>query len=138
MREFNWRWKTNGVRKSLTLRLWHHGNPLTAFIRWLAGKAHYSRPDAYFVGHSVNPACYCPSGRTLSFRLELFGWGLIGWYGIDPVSHPCSCDHLHWLLFWPDYAEQVEAAGGLERLRAEYPDVKPLYESFPMESTVTA
>lgn len=134
MREINWRWKCRGIHKSLTLRLW--GNPLSSFVRWLTGQS-YCRPDAYFVGRNENSTCYCPAGRTLSFRVEFFGTGFIGWYGIDPVSRPCPCDRVQWLLFWPDYADEIETAGGLEKLRAEYPDVRPLYEAFP-ESAVMA
>jgi hypothetical protein len=132
MREINRYWTVRGVRKHLCIRFWYHGNPLRSLWNYLTGKHWWATPvDWWFFGRRENGQCYCPTGRMQTFRLEVFGCGFFGWLSRDPTPRPCVCTKVCWLLHWPDDAEDIEDYGGLEKLRAEMPDVKPIDGEFP-------
>ncbi len=126
MREFNWRWTVRGVRKHLCIRVWFNANPLRTLWRWLTGRAVYGRWNPpltiYCNGANGNSGCYCPVGRTETFRIELFECGMWGWLSRNPVKRPCVCDKVSWMVLPEEYADEIEEYG-LERLLAEFPEV---------------
>ncbi len=129
MRELTRYWSVRGIRRSFFIRGWWHGNPLRSLVRWLAGYEPWRTSSPVKVdlhglsGHQCG--CYCPTGRTTTFRVELFGVGFWGQLSRNWTVRPCSCDKISWLCFPENYAEEIEEYG-LEKLQAEFPGVKPV------------
>lgn len=94
MREINHHWTAGRVRKHLCVRFWRFGNPLRELWRWLTGQRHRPVSIVPARGGRGNDFCYCPTGRTTEFRVELFGWGFWGWLSRDTTRRPCVCEQI--------------------------------------------
>ena len=122
MSEFNFRWQRGNIRNHFCIRWWYR-NPLRGFYRWLMDLGWWDdRPELELRTRVGEAECYCPGGITTDYRLQLWGVGCWGWWRRDWVEHPCTCNKVSWLTFPEHYEEDIEDYG-MERLRAEFPDL---------------
>ncbi len=130
MREINRSYRVGRSRRRLMVRWWGTYRPLRQFWRWLTLRREAFWEPAFQAtlrthhGHQLG--CYCPTGTTTDLRLVVFGCGV--WVSVsrDLTARPCSCDKLVLLMFPEGHDDEIEAAGGLAALQAEFPGVEAL------------
>lgn len=131
MRDWSRYWRVRGSRRHLFVRV-YLTNPWHSFLFWWRAARHkprhFSPPVSVSLRtfHGHQHVCYCRSGHTTDFRAGFFGCSVWVSLSRDCTKRPCSCDKITWLLSPDDHPDEIEEAGGLDKLRAEFPGVEPI------------